>query len=192
VWDATKDERYARELDDRVGRMLRLQRDQADQLALERYGYAAVYATHGLWKYFSMTGRADVRAALNHMMESYLATVHGLSLGYRLTGDRSFVDEMQRRLEALRVDPLPRPIGPDWTTGELFEALEQASHLPADPNRIRPSALNEYTAAPPPRRAIWSFTNGLRVFGWTTAYGVPWALAVLDEIPPPPGETSRF
>lgn len=194
VWDATKDPRYARELEERVGRMLQLQRDQADQLALERYGYANVYATHGLWKYYTVTGRADVRAALirnaravrdmpplNHLMESYLATIHGLSLGYRLTGDESFRDEMIRRLAPLRMNALPRPVGDGWTKTDLAAALESASRLPVDPNRIRPAAANEYTAAPPPRRAIWAFTHGLRVFGWTTAFGVPWALEILDE-----------
>ena len=195
VWDATKDERYAKELEFRVAKMLQLQREQADQLAIERYGYANVYATHGLWKYYTMTESPAVRAALvrnaravrdipplNHMMESYLATIHGLSLGYKLTGDRSFVEEMERRLEPLRTDALPRPIDDSWTRSDLFAALEKGSKLPADPNRLRPNANNEYTAAPPPRRAIWSFTNGLRVFGWTTAFGVPWALATLDEV----------
>jgi len=142
-----------------------------------------------------MTGRADVRAALvrnaravrdipplNHMMESYLATIHGLSLGYRLTGHTSFKDEMVRRLAPLRTDALVRPIGDDWDRTDLFNALEKSSRLPPDPNRIRPTATNEYTAAPPARRAIWSFTNGLRVFGWTTAYSVPWALEMLDQI----------
>jgi hypothetical protein len=195
VWDATKDARYARELEFRVAKMLQLQREQADQLVIERYGYANVYATHGLWKYYSMTGSADVRAALernaravrdipplNHDMESYLASIHGLSLGYRLTGDRSFIDEMRRRLDPLRTDALPRPIGDGWTRQALFEALEKASHLPDDPSRLRPRAGSEYSAAPAPRRAIWSFTHGLRVFGWTTAYSVPWALALLEEI----------
>jgi hypothetical protein len=195
VWDATKDARYEKELDVRVAKMLQLQREQADQLAIERYGYANVYATHGLWKYFTMTERADVRAGLvrnaravrdipplNHMMESYLATIHGLSLGYRLTGDVSFKDEMLRRLEPLRTSALPRPIDNGWSTADLFAALEKSSRLPADPNRIRPNAANEYTAAPPARRAIWSFTNGLRVFGWTTAYSVPWAIQILNEI----------
>ncbi len=200
VWDATKDERYGKELEFRVSKMLQLQREQADQLAIERYGYANVYATHGLWKYYTMTESPAVRAALirnaravrdipplNHMMESYLATIHGLSLGYRLTGDQSFVEEMQRRLEPLRTDALSRPIDGSWTRADLFAALEKATKLPADPNRLRPAATNEYTAAPPPRRAIWSFTNGLRVFGWTTAFGVPWGLATLDMVQGPTG-----
>ncbi|MCR4376176.1 MAG: hypothetical protein NUW22_15145, partial [Acidobacteria bacterium] len=64
VFDATKDPRYLEALQDRVGRMLALQRDQADSLVLERYGYTNVYASHGLAKYLSMTGDPAVRAAL--------------------------------------------------------------------------------------------------------------------------------
>jgi hypothetical protein len=194
VWDATKDPKYAKELEFRVQRMLQLQRDQADSLVIERYGYSNVYATHGLWKYYTMTENQDVRAALvrharsirdippmNHMMESYLATIHGLTLGYRLTGDPSFLEELRRRVEPLRTDALPRPIDDAWDRTQLFNALEDASRLPDDPNRIRPSAANANTVAPAARRAIWAFTNGLRVFGWTTAYSVPWALALLDD-----------
>ena len=198
VWDATKDVRYERELDDRVGRMLALQRDQADSLVLERYGYTNVYASHGLAKYLSMTGAPAVRSALirharavrdmpplNHVMESYLSSIHSLALGYRLTGDRSFANEMVRRLDPLKVGPLPRPIDSRWTQSELFSALEQADHFPEDPNRFRPNASNQDTTAPPSRRPIWSFTNGLRVFGWTSAYTVPWAIQVLEEVQGP-------
>ena len=53
VWDATKDPVYADELKDRVARMLRLAQADGDGLALERYGYAQVYATHGLARYYS-------------------------------------------------------------------------------------------------------------------------------------------
>jgi len=195
VWDATKDVRYKRELDDRVARMLALQRDQADSLVMERYGYTNVYASHGLAKYLSMTGDPAVRNALvrharavrdmpplNHVMESYLSSIHSLTLGYRLTGDLSFVEEMKRRLEPLRVDVLPRPIDAQWTQAELFKALEAADHFPEDPNRFRPNASNQGTTAPPTRRPIWSFTNGLRVFGWTTAFTVPWAIDLLNTI----------
>jgi len=195
VWDATKDPRYERELQDRVARMLALQRDQADSLVMERYGYTNVYASHGLAKYLSMTGDTAVRRALvrharavrdmpplNHFMESYLSSIHSLALGYRLTGDLSFVEEMKRRLEPLRMEALPRPIDAQWTQGDLFAALERADHFPEDPNRFRPNASNVGTAAPPTRRPIWSFTNGLRVFGWTSAYGVPWAIGTLNTI----------
>ncbi len=96
--------------------------------------------------------------------------------------DVSFVDEMRRRLEPLRVDALPRPIDGTWTQADLFAALEKADHFPDDPNRFRPNATNEGTTAPPARRPIWSFTNGLRVFGWTTVYTVPWAVRLLREI----------
>jgi hypothetical protein len=195
VWDATKDVRYEHELRDRVARMLALQRDQADSLVMERYGYTNVYASHGLAKYLSMTGDPAVRSALvrharavrdmppmNHVMESYLSSIHSLVLGYRLTGDLSFVEEMRRRLAPLRVDALPRPIDDRWTQAELFGALERAAHFPDDPNRFRPNASNQGTTAPPPRRPIWSFTNGMRVFGWTTAYTVPWAIQLINEI----------
>jgi hypothetical protein len=194
VWDATKDPAYARELGDRVDRMLRLQRDQADSLVIDRYGYTNVYASHGLFKYLTMTGRDDVRRALvrharavrdnpplNHYMESYLSSIHSLVLGYRLTGDASFVEEMQRRLEPLKMDALPRPIDDTWTQGGLFEALERASHLPDDPNRFRPAMSNRGTVMAAPRRPIWAFGNGLRIYGWTTAYTLPYALAVLEE-----------
>lgn len=194
VFDATKDPRYARELEDRVGRMLRLQRDQADSLVLDRYGYANVYASHGLARYFDITGDPAVRAALvrharavrdmpplNHWMESLLSSIHSLALGYRFTGDPSFVEEMTRRLAPLEVDALPRPVDDSWTQAALFEALERANHFPADPNRIRPNASNVNVATPPARRPIWAFTNGLRVFGWTTAYNVPYALAILED-----------
>lgn len=83
---------------------------------------------------------------------------------------------VRRRLDPLRTDALPRPIGDGWTKGELFDALEQASRLPDDPGRLRPGAGGADTAAPAARRAIWPYTHGLRVFGWTTAYCVPWAV----------------
>ena len=49
VWDATKDERYRRELEERVRRMLHFQeREQGGSLVMDRYGYTHVYAAHGL------------------------------------------------------------------------------------------------------------------------------------------------
>ncbi len=205
VWDATKDPRYEAEVKARVERMLRLQRTQRDNLVIDRYGYANVYASHGLARYLDMTDDPAVRAALirharavrdvpplDHWMESYLSTIHGLVLGYRLSGEPSFLDEMRRRLEPLRVDELPRPVDDTWTQAALFEALEAASHLPDDPNRHRLDLLNRGPVklragqVPPPRRAGWAFTNGLRIFGWTHAFTLPYALAQLEDTSPPP------
>lgn len=205
VWDATKDPRYEAEVKERVERMLRLQRTQRDNLVIDRYGYANVYASHGLARYLDMTDDPAVRAALvrharavrdvpplDHWMESYLSSVHSLVLGYRLSGEPSFLNELRRRLEPLRVDALSRPIDDSWTQAALFEALEAASHLPDDPNRHRLDLLNRGPVKlrageiPPPRRAGWAFTNGLRIFGWTHAFTLPYALALLEETSPPP------
>jgi hypothetical protein len=192
VWDATKDPRYAEELKDRVARLLRLGREQGDNLALDRYGYASVYLSHGLARYLAMTRDPQVRAALvrharalrdvpplNHFMESYLASLHTLALGWELTRERSFVDEIRRRVEVLRTDPLPRPPDAGWTLTALDAAVLAASQLPPDPGRFRP----DQTA---PARPGWSATNGLRVFGWTHGWGLPWALATLAEADPEP------
>lgn len=178
VWDATKEERYHRELKERIARMLFWQeREQGGSLVMDRYGYTQNYASHALARYLDLTGDRTVRAALvrharrvrdvpplSHGMESYLATLHSLVVGYDLTGEPSFLEELKRRMEVLRVDALPRPIDDSWTQRELFLALEKASHLPRNPDGSRP---------------IWSMTHGLRVFGWTHAYGVPYALRVL-------------
>ncbi len=187
VWDATKDERYHRELKERIARMLWWQeREQGGSLVMDRYGYAQNYASHGLGRYLDLTGDRSVRAALirharrvrdvpplSHRMESYLATLHSLVLGYDLTGEPSFLEEVKRRLDVMQVDALPRPIDDSWTQRELFQALERVSHLPRNPDGSRP---------------LWSLTHGLRVFGWTHAYGLPYALRVLaeQESPAPP------
>ncbi|MGE0455116.1 MAG: hypothetical protein AB7O37_08575 [Vicinamibacteria bacterium] len=187
VWDATKDARYGEELKDRVGRLLRLGRQQGDNLALDRYGYANVYLSHALARYLALTGDPQVRAALvrharalrdvpplNHFVESYLASVHTLALGWELTRERSFVDEIRRRVELLRADPLPAPPAGGWSVASLDAALLAAWRLPPDPGRFRPDQAA-------PARPGWSATNGLRVFGWTHGWGLPWALAALAE-----------
>ena len=61
VWDATKDPRYREELEDRIGRMLRLQERQSGSLVMDRYGYAHIYASHGLARYLAATGDDAVR-----------------------------------------------------------------------------------------------------------------------------------
>jgi len=210
VWDATKDERYAEELRDRVGRMLRLQREQGGSLLVDRYGYAQIYVSHGLQRYLDMTGDAQVRAALirharwvrdvpplNHWTESYLSSAHSLVLGYELTGEKSFLDEIRRRIPDWTTDALPRPVDDSWTQRELFDAIEAVHHLPADPGRHRPGLRRRAapapaaTASPRRRRPGWSPTNGLRVFGWTHAFSLPYALEVLTRQAPPTGEEAH-
>jgi hypothetical protein len=189
VWNATKDPRYAAELQDRIGRMLRLQQEQGGSLVMDRYGYSHVYATHGLDRYLGLTGDPAVRQALvrharvardvpslNHWMESYLSALHPLALGWELTGEESFAEEIRRRLGLLVTDPLPPEPARGWSQGALFEAVEAADHLPPNPGRLRPDFRSRRNP-----RAGWAATNGLRVFGWTHAYGLPWALDVLER-----------
>lgn len=210
AYDATKDPRYLEALKQRVSRMLKLGFQQGGNLVIDRYGYTHVYVTPGLSRYLSVTGDPAVREALvanarfardnpplNHFMESYLSSIVSLALGYELSGDRSYVDEIRRRVVPLRQDALPRGIDDSWTQAALYEALEKRSRLPPDPGRFRPDEQERREAArraeaggqprpagarpPRPERTGWAFTNGLRVFGWTSAFSLPYALDALQR-----------
>lgn len=181
VYDATKDARYRTELDDRVDRMLRLQDQQGGNLILDRYGYSQSYAVQGLGRYLQLTGEARVRDALvrharyvrdvpprNHEYESFLASISPLLKGYELSGEESLLREAVQRAQVLRTDALPDgAFGPTQTQAALAEALEGVSHLPGSEGR-------------PP---IWKITNGLRIFGWTHAYNVPYLIYWLQQAP---------
>ena len=191
IYDATKDPRIREELDDRVDRMLRLQEEQGGNLIMDRYGYAQVYAARGLDKYYQITKDPAVRDALvrharwvrdnpplNHEMESYLSSISVLLLGYQLSGDPSLHRTAYDRAQALKTDSLQISFDDAVNQAELFRALEQVSNLP--PEREDPD-----------RRPIWSITNGLRIFGWTHAYNVPYLVHWLKrEGPPDPVESS--
>ena len=197
VWDATKDERYRRELEERVLRMLHFQeREQGGSLVMDRYGYTHVYVSHGLWRYLDLTGDEAVRRALirsarrardvpplDHTVESLLSSVSTLALGYALSGERSLLDETKARIEVLRMEPLPRPIDGSWTQGELFAALDALDGLPqrtgGPPGGARAEGGAGARRGGGLRRAGWSYTNGLRVFGWTHAYSLPYVLDLL-------------
>ncbi len=183
IWDASKKKKYYKELKDRVELMLKLQRDadQGGSLIINRYGYTQVYASRGLSKYYQMTGDEDVKDALviharrvrdvpplNHQMESYLSSISSLVLGYELSGERSFLDEAVRRAEVLKTDQLEQDFGAYANQKELADALESVSNLPDDPNSWRGGA-------------IWKITNGLRIFGWTHIYNVPYLVHSLEE-----------
>lgn len=183
LYDVTKKESYFKELKDRVGIMLELQKntDQGGNLVIDRYGYSQNYITHGLYKYLQMTGDESVKKALithvtfqrdnpsiNHQMESYLSTIHGLSLGYKFTNDKSFLTEALLRAKNLITDKLPMEIKDYTTQKDLAAALDKVSHLPDDKESFR-------------GEAIWKITNGLRIFGWTHIFGIPYLEAQLDK-----------
>lgn len=175
IWDANKKDKYWDELQDRVNIMLSLQKDadQAGSLVINRYGYGQVYASKGLGKYYQITGDETVKDALvtharrvrdvppyNHDMESYLSSISSLVLGYELSGEPTFLDAAVDRAQYLKTDRLPQPFESYENQKQLGEALESVSNLPDDEGGFRP--------------AIWKITNGLRVFGWTHIYNVPY------------------
>lgn len=182
IWDATKKDKYWDELQDRVNIMLSLQKDadQAGSLVINRYGYAQVYASRGLGKYYQITGDDTVRDALvkharrvrdvppyNHDMESYLSSISSLVLGYELSEEPSLLNEAIARAQYLKTDRLPQPFESYSNQKQRAEALESVSHLPDDEGGFRP--------------AIWKITNGLRVFGWTHIYNVPYLEYWMDQ-----------
>ena len=180
IWDATKKKKYKNELDDRVDLMLSLQKDndQAGSLIINRYGYAQVYASNGLRKYYQITGDERVKDALvkhalrvrdvppyNHDMESYLSSISSLTLGYELSGNESFLEEAKDRAQYLRTGELEQPVQAYQDQQTLVQDLESVSNLPGSEG-----------SRPP----IWKISNGLRVFGWTHIYNVPYLLYWMD------------
>ena len=183
LFDVNKKEKYFNELNDRLKIMLDLQKsaDQGGSLVLDRYGYSQIYVSHGLYKYYQMTGDEKVKKALithakwqrdnpsiNHQMESLLASLHGLSVGYEFTKDPSFLKEAIKRAQNLVTDKLPLNISQYKTQKDLSDALEKVSHLPDDKESFR-------------REAIWKITNGLRIFGWTHMFGVPYLQSKMEK-----------
>jgi len=184
LYDADKKEKYLNELKDRVRIMLELQKstEQGGSLVIDRYGYSQGYISMGLYKYWQMTGNEDVKnalithaiyerdnPALDHKMESFLSSIRSLTLGYEFTGDRSFLNVVVKRAKYLYTDKLPKDIHDYTNQKELANALEKVSHLPDNKED--------------PRGALWKITNGLRVFGWTHIYNVPYLLYWLDHKP---------
>ena len=172
------EEKYKKELDERVQVLLDLQKEQGGNLLLDRYGYSQNYVAQGLYKYYQITGKKEVKKALvdharwvkdvppyNHQMESYLATIYPLLIGYEFTGNATFLDEAVKRAEVLKVDNLTNKSNNFSTQKEYSEALLKVSNLPNGEGRP----------------AIWGITHGLRVFGWTHAYNIPYLLYWLDN-----------
>ena len=179
LYDATKLERYGKELDERVELMLEFQQEQGGNLLLDRYGYSQTYAMQGLYKYYQLTNSEEVKQALidhatwvrkvppyNHEMESYLATIYPLLLGYEFTGRESYLDEAKNRAEKLKVDPLPKAPEQYASQEKLNEAMLEISNLPRSNRRF----------------TNWEMNQGLRVFGWTHGYNIPYLLYYLDDL----------
>ena len=184
VWDATKDPKYLKDLQGRVDQMLKLQNgpDQYNSLVIDRYGYAQVYASQSLYKYYRMTGDEKIKTALvrharairdnppwNHAYESYLSTIHSLLVGYELTGEPSFLKEAKSRSAFLKTDKMEMTFEEIGNQAEIAKALEEVSNMPkVDVNKNTEGRRRTFY--------IWDMTQGMRVFGWTHAYNVPWLL----------------
>ncbi len=184
LYDATKDEQYLDELKYRVDRMLRLQEHQGGRMVIDRYGYSQNYVSHGLTKYLQLYDSPEVRQALvdnahslynvaptDHDMESYLSSIHPLIVGYDLTGNDKFFIEACNRSRHLLVGEMDRPFYEYATQGELADAMEEVSNLPSAGEG--PSFRG--------RNPIWTFSNGLRIFGWTHAFNVPYTIERLHH-----------
>ncbi len=185
AWDATKDPAYLADLQDRVDRMLHFQNgpNQCDDLVMDRYGYSQIYASHGLYKYYQLTGEERLRQSLlrharavrdnppyNHDYESYLSTIHSLVIGHELSGDVDFLREAKHRARWLKTKLLTEPFEKLGTQGNIAEALERVSHLPT----------KGYFATQERWVSNWGPTQGLRVFGWTHIYNIPWLLHAIE------------
>ncbi|WP_157470696.1 hypothetical protein [Gracilimonas tropica] len=175
IYDATKMDKYGDELRDRVNLMLELQKhpDQGSEMVINRYGYSQVYVTNGIRKYVQLTGDEKAKRAMvdharrlrdvppyNHDMESYLSSISSMVLGYEYSKEESLLEEAVKRAEYLKTDELAQEFGSYENQRILAEALEESSNLPNPPGARRPP--------------IWKITNGLRVFGWTSIYNVPY------------------
>jgi hypothetical protein len=130
-----------------------------------------------LYKYWQLTGDSSVKKALvdharwvkdvpplNHEMESYLATIYPLIIGYEFTSNKVYLDEAIKRAKVLEVKPLNNNF---TNQKEYSEALKEISNLPVGED-------GEGT--------IWKIDNGLRAFGWTHAYNIPYLLYYLDQL----------
>ena len=186
VWDATKNENYYHELKDRVQRMLNYQNgpDQYGSLVMDRYGYAQVYASQGLHKYYQLTQDLKVKQALvrharavrdnppwNHEYESFFSSIHSLLVGYELTENRTFLETAIKRAQSLKTEPLASELEKLGTQGDIAMALSKASNLP---EKIHHEGFWLGVT-------IWGPTQGLRIFGWTHAYNIPYLVYWLNQ-----------
>jgi hypothetical protein len=98
-------------------------------------------------------------------MESYLATIYPLLIGYEFTENKVFYYEALKRAQYLKIGELP--MNPDsYTNVETFsDDLLKVSNLPKSEKRF----------------TNWETNQGLRVFGWTHANNIPYLLYWMDK-----------
>lgn len=188
IYDVTKKQKYYDELVDRVRIILELQKnsEQSGSLVLDRYGYSHVYVAKGLSKYYDITKDAKVKQALvaharwhrdnpplSYKIETIFASIQTLLLGYEHSGDRSFLETAIERAELLKVDKFSKPVSAFKNQKEFYEAMEKVAHMPLDD-------LDPGNAGPG-GEAIWKFSNGFRVYGWTTAFNIPYLIYWLQQ-----------
>jgi hypothetical protein len=94
-----------------------------------------------------------------------------LLLGYEFTKEESFLNEALKRAEVLKTDQLPKSFDDLGNQKMIQEALESVSHLPEKGDFDAQSRWVQN----------WSPTQGLRVFGWTHIYNVPWLIHALEN-----------
>jgi hypothetical protein len=189
VYDATKEQKYLDEFEYRMQIAMDLQNEQGWSLNIDRYGYSQNYFAHSMMQYYQLTRDEDVKQALirharrvkdvkpmDHDMESYLASIYSLVAAYELSGEKVFLDTAKERAEHLKTNSMSYTVDENSTQRAYSEALEAVSNLPKFPEGGEHPFFGS--------RPIWSITNGLRVFGWTHAYNVPWLLPYLDEATP--------
>ena len=179
VFDVTKDDALLDELNARVDLALELQREQGGNLVLDRYGYAQSYVVEGLEHVYQLTGRPDIPRALvthgrfvrdnpplNHQMESYLASIRPLVSAYSFSGDTRFLAVAQDRASVLHVDR-PTSFSAGGRSQRLYhDALIETSRLPGEDEGGRPP--------------IWSARHGLRIYGWTHAFTIPYLQGAIE------------
>ena len=193
TFDATKDPRYLKELEQRVEMMLNLQNgpDQYGSFTIDRYGYSNPYVSHGLYKYHQLTQDKKVRNGLikharavrdnppfNHEYESLLSTIHSLIVGYELSNEKSFLDEAILRSKPLTSRKIEKKISSYKTQKDLANALLKTPRLSEKPFFQK---FNGDSNARNLRSSNWNVLHGLRVFAWTHMYSIPWLEYWMDR-----------
>lgn len=184
LYDASKEQKYLTELNDRIDQLLTLQKQQGGRMTIDRYGYSQNYLSHGLTKYLQMFDRPDIKRAyltharsirdvppIDHDYESFLSSIHPLITAFDFTGEKQFLIEACERSSHLLIDQMPTPISELETQAEFQAAMEDVSNLPM-------STSDSFFSQ---RLPVWSFSMGLRIFGWTHAYSVPYMIDRLQK-----------